>query len=526
MNKIKGQGSSTCAISLLLSAALLCSQGVRANTAETLLHTIEPQQLALLTGAEYASVAELTENLNSERYSSVILVKHLLNRIHSLDTNGPAINAIIELNPNALDIAAARDQERLSGQLRGPLHGIPVLIKDNIQTSDNMQTSAGSLALVGQPATEDAFIIQQLREAGAVILGKTNLTELAGFRDPDIPSGWSARGGQTKNPHKLSADPCGSSTGSAAAAAAGFAPLTVGTETNGSIHCPSFMNGVVGLKPSLGLLSRSGIILVSRNQDTPGPITRTVRDAALLLNAMMGNDPTDNVQRPHTGVPTDYTSRLNTAELSGKRIGYPSRYAPGSTEVERDANFAHALEVMTNAGATLIPVEEPSYENSSYMERYQEFLFMDLNREAPNWFSSRQSMPVNSIEELVNFNQHSPGSPAYGQSSVLSFINTPYNETQYNELWTTLNTSSRQIIDNLLAEHSLDALVDSSEGFASTIVPVAGYPGITVPSGIDDQGTLKGLYIYGARWSEARILGLAYSYEHASQARLNPAFAP
>lgn len=265
MNKIKGQGSSTYAVSLLLSAALLCSQGVRANTAETLLHTIEPQQLALLTGAEYASVTELTENLNSERYSSVILVKHLLNRIHSLDTNGPAINAIIELNPNALDIAAARDQERLSGQLRGPLHGIPVLIKDNIQTSDNMQTSAGSLALVGQPATEDAFIIQQLREAGAVILGKTNLTELAGFRDPDIPSGWSARGGQTKNPHKLSADPCGSSTGSAAAAAAGFAPLTVGTETNGSIHCPSFMNGVVGLKPSLGLLSRSGIILVSRN---------------------------------------------------------------------------------------------------------------------------------------------------------------------------------------------------------------------------------------------------------------------
>lgn len=464
MNTKKGQGLSKFGMSLTLSAALLCSQGVWANTGETLLHSIEPEQLALMVGAEYASVAELTEKMDRGSFSSVLLVKYLLNRIHSLDKNGPSINAIIELNPEALAIAALRDQERRSGKLRGPLHGVPVLIKDNIQTSDSMQTSAGSLALVGQPATQDAFIIQQLRKAGAIILGKTNLTELAGFRDPAIPSGWSARGGQTKNPHKLSADPCGSSTGAAAAAAAGFAPLSVGTETNGSIHCPSFMNGVVGLKPSLGLLSRSGIIVTSRNQDTPGPITRTVRDAALLLNAMMGNDSADHVQRPNTGVPTDYTSRLNTTELSGKRIGYPSRYAPGNSELDLDLNFSQALEIMTHAGATLIPVEEPSYENSNYMERYQEFLFMDLNREAPGWFSSRQGMPVNTIEALIAFNQHTPGVPVYGQSSVLSFINTPYNETQYNELWTTLNTRSRQAIDNVLAEHSLDALVDSSEG--------------------------------------------------------------
>lgn len=526
MNATKGQGLSRLGVSLTLSAALLYSQGAMANTAETLLHRIEPQQLALMVGAEYASVAELTENMDRANFSSVLLVKYLLNRIHALDKNGPVINAIIELNPQALDIAAERDQERRQGTLRGPLHGIPVLIKDNIQTADNMQTSAGSLALVGQPAAQDAFIIQQLREAGAVILGKTNMTELAGFRDPDVPSGWSARGGQTKNPHKLSADPCGSSTGSAAAAAAGFAPLTVGTETNGSIHCPSFMNGVVGLKPSLGLLSRTGMIVVSRNQDTPGPITRTVRDAALLLNAMTGNDSTDTVQRTHAGVPTDYTALLNTAELNGKRIGYPSRYAPGNSETDLDLNFLQALVIMANAGATLIPVEEPSYENSNYMERYQEFLFMDLNREAPGWFSSRQQMPVNSMEAFINFNQHTPGVPEYGQSSVLSFMNTPYNETQYNELWTLLNTRSRQAIDSVLSEHALDALIDSSEGFASTIVPVAGYPGITVPSGIDDHGTLKGLYFYGPRWSEANLLGLAYSYEQATQARLNPAFAP
>ena len=418
MNTIKGQGLSKFGISLTLSAALVYSQLATANTAETRLHSIEPQQLALMVGAEYASVAELTEKMDRNNFSSVLLVKYLLNRIHSLDKNGPAINAIIELNPEALNIAAQRDQERLLGKPRGPLHGIPVLIKDNIQTSDTMQTSAGSLALVGQPATEDAFIIQQLRAAGAVILGKTNLTELAGFRDPDIPSGWSARGGQTKNPHKLSADPCGSSTGSAVAAAAGFAPLTVGTETNGSIHCPSFMNGVVGLKPSLGLLSRTGMIVVSRNQDTPGPITRTVRDAALLLNAMTGNDSNDTGQRTNVGAPTDYTSLLNTAALSGKRIGYPSRYAPGNSEQDLDLNFSQALEIMANAGVTLIPVEEPSYENSNYMERYQEFLFMDLNREAPGWFRSRLGMPANSIEALINFNQHTPGLPVYGQSSL------------------------------------------------------------------------------------------------------------
>lgn len=525
MNVKKGHGLSTLGMSLTLSAALLCSQGAVATT-EVLLHSIEPEQLVLLAGAEYASVVHLTEKMDQSSFSSVLLVKYLLNRIHSLDKSGPAINAIIELNPHALDIAAERDQERRLGQIRGPLHGIPVLIKDNILTADTMQTSAGSLALVGQPAAQDAFIVKQLREAGAVILGKTNMTELAGFRDPEIPSGWSSRGGQTKNPHKLSADPCGSSTGSAAAVAAGFAPLTVGTETNGSIHCPSFMNGVVGLKPSLGLLSKTGIIVVSRNQDTPGPITRTVRDAALLLNAMTGNDSTDNVQHSHAGRPTGYTASLNTAELSGKRIGYPSRYAPGNSESDLDPNFSQALEMMTKAGATLIPVEEPSYENSSYMERYQEFLFMDLNREAPGWFSSRQQMPVNSIEALINFNQHTPGVPAYGQSSVLSFFNTPYDETNYDELWSLLNTRSRQTIDDLLTEHSLDALVDSSEGFAPSIVPVAGYPGITVPSGIDEKGTLKGVYFYGPRWSEANLLGLAYSYEVATQARLNPTFTP
>lgn len=530
MQAIKGQGLSALKVSLVLALSVLSHPYAFATSASSTPDTlnsepIDPAQLHLLEGVEYASVSQLNDKYTLQGLTSVSVVNYLLNRIERLDKNGPAINSIIELNPDALTIAAQRDQERSLGQVRGPLHGVPVLLKDNIQTADSMQTSAGSLALVGQPAADDAFIVQRLRDAGAIVLGKTNLSEWAGFRDPAIPSGWSARGGQTKNPHQLTADPCGSSTGSAAAAAAGFAPLTVGTETNGSIHCPSFMNGVVGLKPSLGLLSRSGIITVSKNQDTPGPITRTVRDAALLLNAMTGNDPTDSLQHARVPESVDYTARLSADALRGKRIGFPASYDQVSADTSQDPNFARALQVLRDAGAELVPVAEPSYETSAYMEHYQALLFMDLNREAPNWFSSRQGMPVHSLEELVTFNQSTPGNPAYGQDTITAFLNTPYNEDDYNTLWSDLHSRSQAQIDQLLTEHSLDALVDSADGFVPSIVPVAGYPGITVPSGADAQGTLKGLYFYGPRWSEALLLGLAYSYEQAAQARLTPAFS-
>lgn len=265
------------------------------------------------TRLEYMSVDEINQALDRGQLSSARLVRHLLQRIETLDKNGPAINAIIELNPDAVAMAEAMDRERKGGHIRGPLHGIPVLLKDNIDTSDQMQTSAGSLAMVGQPAAQDAFVVQRLRAAGAVILGKTNLSEWANFRDAAIPSGWSGRGGQTKNPHLLSGDPCGSSSGSAAAVAAGFAPLSVGTETAGSIICPASFNGVVGIKPTVGLLSRSGIIPVTLKLDTPGPIARTVRDAALLLNAMAGDDATDPVKK------------IECAELGGLHHAVASR---------------------------------------------------------------------------------------------------------------------------------------------------------------------------------------------------------
>jgi len=250
-----------------------------------------------------------------------------------------------------------------------------------------------------------------------------------------------------------------------------------------------------------------------------------VRDAALLLNAMTGSDPTDSVQHVRVPESVDYTAQLSADALRGKRIGFPASYDQVSADQSQDPNFAHALQVLRDAGAELVPVAEPSYETSTYMEHYQALLFMDLNREAPNWFSSRQGMPVHSLEELVTFNQTTPGNPAYGQDTITAFLNTPYNEDDYNTLWSDLHSRSQAQIDQLLTEHSLDALVDSADGFVPSIVPVAGYPGITVPSGADAQGTLKGLYFYGPHWSEALLLGLAYSYEQAAQARLTPAFS-
>lgn len=269
---------------------------------------------------EYLSVTELNQRLTANQLTSVELVNYLNNRIQTLDKEGPHLKAVLELNPQALADAALRDSERASGNVRGPLHGIPVLIKDNIDTADQMQTSAGSLAMVGMPAAQDAFVIQRLRDAGAIILGKANMSEWAGMRDLRVPQGWSGRGGQGLNPHVLSAGTCGSSSGSAASVSAGFAPISVGTETNGSIICPSAVNGVVGFKPSLGLLSRSGVVPITRRQDTPGPIARNVYDVALLLYQLAGSDPAD----PLTGnAPqgSDYTSALSTEALQGKRIG-------------------------------------------------------------------------------------------------------------------------------------------------------------------------------------------------------------
>ena len=483
------------------------------------------QRLTPRLGLEYSSVDELGQRMERNQLSAVALVQHLLHRIEALDKQGPAINAIIELNPDALAIAEVLDQERQRGHVRGLLHGIPVLLKDNIDTSDQMQTSAGSLAMVGQPAAQDAFIVQQLRTAGAVILGKTNLSEWANFRDPAIPDGWSSRGGQTKNPHVLSESPYGSSSGSGAAVAAGFAPLALGTETVGSIIAPASVNGVVGLKPTVGLLSRSGIVPVSQKVDTPGPMARTVREAALLLNAMSGNDDAEPVKKPHAISGVDYTALLVPNALVGRRIGYPVKFETSGEAAQSDPQFSRALEVMQAAGATLIPVvfDDPQ---SLSPEEVENGFWMGIKRDLPRYLATRTGLAIQSLEELLQYNEHCPDAEAYGQTTLSAANNVDFDENTYNELWQKIQSENAAAIDDVLLGHQLDAVVWDVGSPGLNVTALAGYPGIMVPSGADDYGVPTSVFFFGTQWSEAHLLAIAYGYEQASNARPTPAFKP
>lgn len=471
---------------------------------------------------EYLSVDQINQRMARNELSAVALVRHLQQRIAALDKQGPAINAVIELNPDAVAIAQSLDQERRAGHVRGPLHGVPVLLKDNIDTADQMQTSAGSLAMVGQPAAQDAFIVQRLRAAGAVILGKTNLSEWANFRDADIPDGWSGRGGQTRNPHVLSATPCGSSSGSAAAVAAGFAPLTVGTETTGSIICPASLNGIVGLKPTVGLLSRTGIVPVNLHVDTPGPMTRTVREAALLLNAMTGNDAAEPIKKPRAISAVDYTQLLRPDALVGRRIGFPLKFDTGGEAAQSDPQFSRALEVMQAAGATLIPVQL----NDPVSERMDEAFAMGFKRHLPEYLAARAGLPVQSLEDLLQYNKQTPGAGAYGQAILSAANDIEFDVGVYNGLWRKIQRENAAAIDSLLVAHQLDALVMDVGSPGLNAIALAGYPSIMVPSGMDEEGVPTSVLFFGTRWSDARLLALAHGYEQASEARQIPAFRP
>ncbi|MHC8288295.1 amidase family protein [Pseudomonas sp. XS1P51] len=483
------------------------------------------QTLAPESRLEYLSVDEISQRMERNQLSAVALVQHLLHRIEALDKQGPAINAIIELNPDAMAIAESLDQERRRGHVRGPLHGIPVLLKDNIDTSDQMQTSAGSLAMVGQPAVQDAFIVQRLRAAGAVILGKTNLSEWANFRDPAIPDGWSSRGGQTKNPHMLSETPSGSSSGSGAAVAAGFAPLAVGTETAGSIIAPASLNGVVGLKPTVGLLSRSGIVPVSHKVDTPGPMARTVREAALLLNAMTGNDDAELIKKPHAIRGVNYTALLLPNSLVGRRIGYPIKFDTSGEATQSDPQFSLALEVMQAAGATLIPVEFNDPESQTPEEVDRAFS-MGIKWHLPNYLATRTGLAIQGLEDLLQYNENSPGLDGYGQATLSAASNVDFDERTYNELWQKIQSENASVIDDLLVAHQLDGLVLDVGSPGLNVIPLAGYPGIMMPSGMDEGGVPTSVFFFGTRWSEALLLALAYGYEQASHARPTPEFKP
>ncbi|MDI3396653.1 amidase family protein [Pseudomonas sp. V88_4] len=469
---------------------------------------------------EYASASELSAMMVSNELTSVALVQHLITRIADLDKQGPTVNAIIEMNSQALDIAAAMDEERAQGKIRGPLHGIPVLLKDNFNTADTMQTSAGSLAMVGQPAAQDAFTVKQLRDAGAILLGKANMSEWSGMRDLSLPLGWSGRGGQGKNPHVLSESTCGSSSGSAAAVAAGLAPLALGTETNGSISCPASANGVVGVKPTLGLFSRSGIVPITRLQDTPGTMTRTVRDAALLFNVMQGVDASDNATADApTGV--DYTALLSSEALQGKRIGYPIAYTGShATVLNPSLEMLAAMATLEEQGATLVPLTVRLPDIDDYING----LMGAMKHELPEYLASRQGLPIDSLQALIDFNQANPVDDSFGQQTLEAINASALSRQESSTLLTTISQNFKDAIDEQVREHNLDALFAEADGFSQFSAATAGYPAITLPSGMNDDATPTSVTFYGQQWSEPQLFAMAYSYEQASMELRHPGF--
>ncbi len=484
------------------------------------------------------TVDALQQKMQRGEYTARSITDLYLQRIAALDKQGPYLNAVIELNPDALAIADTLDQERKAGRVRGPLHGIPVLIKDNIDTGDKMMTTAGSLALEGHRAAQDAFIIKQLRAAGAVLLGKTNLSEWANFRSTRSCSGWSSRGGQTKNPYVLDRSPCGSSSGSGAAVAANLCALAIGTETDGSIIAPAAFCGIVGLKPTVGLLSRSGIIPISATQDTAGPMTRTVRDAAILLGALTGVDPEDAVTGSSQGKAlTDYTRFLNSNGLAGKRIGIEKSFLEGHEGVV--GLYRQAIEVLKKQGATVVEVEllEATRSNGKGELTVLEYEFKD----GVNRYLSTAKAAVGSLAGVIAFNrQNEARAMPYFKQELLETCETKagLDSPAYTEaLQKTLG--SRKVIDDLLRQFRLDAIAGVSIGLPGCIelingdydtgfyfcppAAMAGYPHITVPMG-QVQGLPLGFSLLAGAYQEPALFALAYAFEQATQQRVAPTF--
>ncbi|HEV3236049.1 MAG TPA: amidase [Gemmataceae bacterium] len=498
---------------------------------------VEPFELDEMT------IADLQEGMKSGKQSARSLAEKYLARIDAIDRKGPALNSVIETNPDALDIADALDKERKAKGPRGPLHGIPLLIKDNIDTADRMATTAGSLALVGSRPPEDAFLVRRLREAGAVILGKTNLSEWANIRCSYSTSGWSGRGGLTKNPYALDRNPCGSSSGSGVAVAANLCVAAVGTETDGSVVSPSSANGIVGIKPTVGLISRSGVIPISHSQDTAGPMCRTVRDAAILLGVLAAPDPADKVTTDAKGkAVADYTKALDPSGLKGARIGVARNYFGFDDAV--DAVMARALDALKHEGATLVdPAEVPNMDKVGEPELT--VLLYELKAGLANYFARLgEKAPVRSLKEVIDFNErHRDREMRYfGQDQfVKAEAKGSLQSYEYQEALAKCRRLARtEGIDAVMDKFRLDALVaptlgpacltdlvvgDHWRGEASTAAAVAGYPSITVPAGFI-FGLPVGLLFFGRAWSEATLLKLAYSFEQATKFRKSPQFLP
>ncbi|MDI3297885.1 MAG: amidase [Bacillota bacterium] len=501
------------------------------------------------TPLEEATLADLQAALDRGELTSLALVRLYLERIALLDRDrpdgSPGLRAVVEVNPDAEAIAAQMDAERRQGRVRGPLHGIPFLVKENIETGDRMLTTAGSLALAGAPAPRDATVVERLRAAGAVLLGKANLSEWANFRSTRSISGWSARGGQTRNPYALDRSPSGSSSGSAAAVAANLCAAALGTETDGSIVSPSSACGVVGLKPTVGLTSRAGVVPIAHSQDTVGPIARTVRDAALLLSAIAGADERDPATRAAAGrAPAEYTRFLEEQDLRGLRIGVARRGFWGFSE-KADAVCEEALRVLRELGAELVdPADLPSSARYKEDDAEMTVLLYEFKADLEAYLAGRPGIAVRTLRDLIAWNEEHAAEemPFFGQELFLMAAEKgPLTEPAYVEA----RARSRRLggeegIDAALRRHRLDALVAPGGGPAWLIDPVngdrgawgssgpaarAGYPLITVPAGFV-RGLPVGITFMGTAWSEPTLLRIAHAFEQATRVRRPPRFLP
>ena len=484
-----------------------------------------------------ATIDDLQVRMDQGALSAEQLANWYLDRIEAVDRNGPALNSIIELNPDALDIAQALDEERAASGPRGPLHGIPVVLKANIDTGDRMHTTAGSLALADHRAPDDAFIVQRLRDAGAVILGKANLSEWANFRSDYSSSGWSSIGGQTRNPYDPQRNPCGSSSGSGVAVAANLTSIAIGTETNGSVVCPSGINGIVGIKPTLGLVSRDGIIPIAHSQDTAGPMARTVRDAAILLEAMTGPDPGDPATTDVAPIAADFTSGLSTDGLQGKRIGVIRNYW-GNGNPATEAMLESSIEFLEQAGAVVvddIEIEADEMYDASYTVLLYEFK-ADLEK-----YLEQSAAPFTTLDELIAFNNDNRDTvmPHFGQEVLLEAQEKgTLDDADYLAALETSKRVASSAIDAALAADSLDALIAPTNGPAwytdhingdsfgvgsSSLAAISGYPNVTVPAGFK-AGLPIGLSFIGPNDADKALIEIAYAFEQASSVRTPPGY--
>jgi len=489
------------------------------------------------------TVGELQSGMASGKYTANSLVKKYLDRIDEIDKHGPGINAVIELNPDALSIASDLDNERKVKGPRGPLHGVPVLIKDNIDTHDRMTTTAGSLALGGSSPLQDSTVAKKLREAGAVILGKTNLSEWANLRSSHSTSGWSGRGGQTKNPYVLDRNPCGSSSGTGAAVAANLSAIGIGTETDGSVVCPSNANSLVGIKPTVGLISRAGIIPISHSQDTSGPMCRTVTDAAILLGALTGIDSRDEATKASASKSfADYTKFLDANSLKGARIGIHRKAFGFNDAVDKLMN--DCIDIIKKRGAVIVdPADIPTA--GKFDDSELEVLLYEFKADLNSYLASLgPGAPVKSLKEVIDFNEQyrDREMPYFGQDLFIKAqAKGPLTDKAYRDaLAKNQRMSRKEGIDFVMDKNKLDALIaptggpgwttdwingDHFTGGYSTTSAVAGYPHITVPAGYV-FGMPVGISFFGRAWSEPTLIKFAYAFEQATKARRAPQFLP